>query len=103
LAAGVYVTSAVQFVPPPLGKQLVAVMDPKLPWAGAAAIANVRDGLSTSLADRVITAAVSSAVVTLCPPETGASFTAVTVRLTVAAGEVSNPSLVVNVKLSGPK
>jgi hypothetical protein len=98
----VYVTSAVQFDPPPLGKQLVAVMDPKLPCVGAAAIANVRDGLSTSEADNVMVKAVSSAVVWLCELLTGASLTAVTVRVTVAAGEVSNPSLVVNVKLSGP-
>jgi hypothetical protein len=33
---------------------------------------------------------------------TGASFTAVTVRLTVAAGEVNDPSLTVKAKLSAP-
>jgi hypothetical protein len=92
----------VQLDPPPLGVQLGVPIAPSVPWVGAVPIANVTDGLSTSLADRVITAAVSSAVVGLCALATGASFTAVIVRLTVAAGEVNDPSLTVNAKLSAP-
>jgi hypothetical protein len=102
LSAGVYVTDAVQFDPPPLGTQLAAPSVPSVPWVGAVPIANVTEALSTSLAESVITAAVSSAVVGLCPLLTGASFTAVIVRVTVAAGEVELPSLTVNPKLSEP-
>ena len=46
--------------------------------------------------------AVSSAVVTDCAFATGASFTAVTVMLMVAAAESAVPSFALNVKLSGP-
>ena len=46
--------------------------------------------------------AVSSAVVTDCALATGASFTAVTVMLMVAAAESAVPSFALNVKLSGP-
>jgi hypothetical protein len=102
LAAGVYVTVAVQLEPDPLGVQLGVPIAPSVPWVGAVPIANVNEALSTSLADSVITAAVSSAVVGLWEFDTGASFTAVIVRLTVAAGEVELPSLTVNVKLSAP-
>jgi hypothetical protein len=102
LAAGVYVTLAVQLDPPPLGRQLVAEIDPKLPCVGAVTIANDREALSTSEADNVITAAVSSAVVTLWGLETGASLSAVTVRLAVAVLEFKIPSFVRKVKLSDP-
>jgi hypothetical protein len=102
LAAGVYVTCAVQFDPPPLGAQLGVPIAPNVPCVGATPTANVKDALSISVPDSVITTAVSSAVVTPCALETGASFTAVIVRLTVAAGEVNDPSLTVNVKLSEP-
>jgi hypothetical protein len=102
LAAGVYVTCAVQFVPNPLGVQLGAPNVPKVPCVGTAPSANVTDALSTSLADNVITAAVSSAVVTDCALDTGASFTAVIVRFTVATLESKLPSFALNVKLSGP-
>ena len=91
-----------QFVPNPLGVQLGAPNVPNVPCVGAAPIANVNAALSTSAADSVITGAVSSAVVTLCALDTGASFTAVIVRFTVAAGEVNAPSLTVKVKLSAP-
>jgi hypothetical protein len=98
----VYVTEAVQLDPPPLGVQLGAPSVPSVPCVGVVPIANVNDALSTSLAASVITNAVSSAVVGLWEFATGASFTAVIVRLTVAAGEVNDPSLTVNVKLSAP-
>jgi hypothetical protein len=102
LAAGVYVTLAVQLEPNPLGVQLGVPIDPSVPWVGATPTANVNAALSISVPDSVITAAVSSAVVTDCVLLTGPSFTAVTVRFTVAAVEVNAPSLTVNVKLSGP-
>ena len=57
---------------------------------------------STSLAVSVMGFAVSSAVVTDCALATGASFTAVTVMLMVAAAESTVPSFALNVKLSGP-
>jgi phage tail sheath gpL-like len=85
-----------------MGAQLVPVIVPNVPCVGATPTANVNEALSISVPDRVITAAVSSAVVTLCALETGTSLTAVIVRLTVAAGEVRLPSLTVNVKLSAP-
>jgi hypothetical protein len=103
LAAGVYVTSAVQLDPCPLGTQLGVPIVPSVPCVGAVPIANVNAALSISVPASVIVNAVSSAVVTDCAFDVGTSFTGVIVRLTVAAGEVSNPSLVVNVKLSGPK
>ena len=55
-----------------------------------------------SLAVSVIAFAVSSGVLTDCASATGASFTAVTVMLTVAAAESTVPSFALNVKLSGP-
>ena len=91
-----------QFDPPPIGAQLGVPIVPNVPCVGAVPIANVNAALSTSLADNVIANAVSSAVVTDCALDTGASLTAVIVTLTVAAGEVKLPSLTVNVKLSGP-
>jgi hypothetical protein len=102
LAAGVYVTLAVQLDPDPLGVQVAVPIVPSVPCVGAVPIANVNAPLSISVPDNVITAAVSSAVVTLCALDTGASLTAVTVIETVAAGDVKLPSLAVNVKLSGP-
>jgi hypothetical protein len=98
LAAGVYVTLAVQLPAAQLGVPIA----PNVPCVGAVPIANVNTALSISLPDSVITLAVSSGVVTLCALLTGASFTAVIVRLTVAATETNDPSFVVNVKLSGP-
>jgi hypothetical protein len=98
----VYVTCAVQLEPDPVGVQLGVPIEPNVPWVGAVPIANVNDPLSRSVADNVITFAVSSGVVGLWEFDTGASLTAVIVRLTVAAGEVSDPSLTVNVKPSVP-
>jgi hypothetical protein len=92
----------VQLDPDPLGVQLGVPIAPSVPCNGAAPIAKVSDALSVSVADNVITNAVSSAVVWLCPLAVGVSFTAVTVIETVAAVEVNDPSLVVNVKLSDP-
>jgi hypothetical protein len=83
--------------------QLGVPIAPSVPCVGAVTTAKLRDGLSTSLPDKVITAAVSSAVVTDCAFADGATFTAVTEIVTVPAVEVSNPSLDVNVKLSAPK
>jgi hypothetical protein len=102
LAAGVYVTLAVQLVPDPLGVQLVPVIVPKVPCAGAVPTANVNVALSISAPDRGTVAGVFFAAVTDCPFAVGASSTAVIVRLTVPAVEVRLPSLTVNVKLSGP-
>jgi hypothetical protein len=64
LSAGVYVTLAVQLDPPPLGVQLGVPITPSVPCVGAVTTAKVNPGLSTSLPDKVITAAVSSGVVT---------------------------------------
>jgi hypothetical protein len=102
LAAGVYVTLAVQLEPNPLGVQLGVPIAPSVPCVGAVTTAKVKAPLSMSVPDSVITAAVSSAVVTLCALDTGTSLTAVTVIETVAAVEVRLPSLTVNVKLSAP-
>jgi len=81
----------VQLEPEPLGVQLGAPNVPNVPCVGAAPNVNVTDAVSMSVADRVITAAVSSAVVGLWEFDTGASFTAVIVRLTVATLESDNP------------
>jgi hypothetical protein len=102
LAVGVYVTLAVQLDPNPLGVQLVPVMAPTVPLVGAVTIANVNAALSMSAPDKVTTTAVFFAVDTVWPFAVGASFTAVIVRLTVAAAELRLPSLVVKVKLSAP-
>jgi hypothetical protein len=101
LAAGVYVTFAVQLDPAPLGVQVVPDTVPTVPWAGLVT-ANVNAALSISVPASVITLAVSSGVVWLCAVAVGTSFTAVIVTVTVAAAEVNAPSFVVNVKLSGP-
>jgi hypothetical protein len=98
LAAGVYVTEAVQLP----AAQLGVPSEPNVPCVGAVPTANVKAALSISLPDSVINLAVSSAVVTDCALAVGTSFTAVIVRLTVAATETRDPSFVVNVKLSGP-
>ena len=50
----------------------------------------------------VIESAASSAVVRLCAVADGASLTAVTAMLIVAAVETALPSLAVKLKLSGP-
>jgi hypothetical protein len=102
LFAGVYVTEAVQFEPNPLGVQVGVPIDPKVPFVGAVTIVNVNAALSMSDPAKVTTTAVFFAVDTVCPFAVGESFTAVIVRLTVAAAEVRLPSLTVNVKLSGP-
>jgi hypothetical protein len=102
LAAGVYVTLAVQLEPNPLGVQLGAPTVPNVPCKGAVPSANVTDALSMSVPVNVISNAVSSAGVALCALATGASFTAVIVRLTVATLESELPSLALNVKLSAP-
>jgi hypothetical protein len=57
---------------------------------------------SGSFPVNVIAFGVSSGVKTDWGFATGGSFTAVTVIVTVAGAEVSEPSLTVNVKLSGP-
>jgi hypothetical protein len=92
----------VQLEPPPDGVQVGVPIVPNVPCVGDTPFANVNDALSTSVAAKVITSAVSSAVVGLCAADTGASFTAVIVRLTVAGVEFDVPSLVMNVKLSVP-
>jgi hypothetical protein len=92
----------VQLEPDPVGVQLGAPNVPSVPCVGAVPIANVNAALSRSVAVNVMGNAVSSAVVGLCALLSGASFTAVIVRLTVAAGEVNAPSLTVKVKLSAP-
>jgi hypothetical protein len=98
----VYVTFAVQLDPRPLGVQVVPEIAPNVPCVGVAAIANVNAALSISVADNVMTWATFSNTVRPCALAVGTSFTGVIVTLTVPAVEVSNPSLVVNVKLSGP-
>jgi hypothetical protein len=98
LAAGVYVTLAVQLPAAQLGVPIA----PSVPCVGAVPIANVNAALSMSVPAKVTASAVFFAVVTLWALETGASFTAVIVRLTVDAAEVRLPSLDVTVKLSGP-
>jgi hypothetical protein len=102
LVVGVYVTLAVQFVPSPLGVQLVPVIAPNVPLVGFVTILNVNAALSMSAPANVIGKAVFFAVDKDCPLAVGASFTAVIVIDTIAAAEVRLPSLVVNVKLSGP-
>jgi hypothetical protein len=92
----VKVTNAVQVPAVQLGAPIV----PNDPWVGAATIANVNASPFASVADKAITAAVSSAVVWLCALATGAVLP--TLIDTVAAAEVRLPSLTVNVKLSGP-
>ena len=72
------------------------------PCAGPATITYVSGEPSTSVALSVIAFAVSSSVVTAWSPATGASFTAVTVSVTVAVFESRLPSFALNVKLSGP-
>jgi hypothetical protein len=98
LAAGVYVTVAVQLPAAQLGVPIA----PNVPFVGAVTILKVNAALSMSAPDKVTATAVFFTVDTVCPFAVGASFTAVTVRLTVAAGEVNDPSLTVNVKLSEP-
>ena len=63
MAAGVYVTLAVQLEPRPLGVQLGVPIAPNVPCVGAVAIANVNASPFASVPDNVITFAVSSAVV----------------------------------------
>ena len=55
-----------------------------------------------SLPVRVIAIEVSSFMLTACAVATGASLTGLTVIETVAAAELTVPSLTVKVKLSGP-
>ena len=57
---------------------------------------------SASVACSVIPTAVSSSVVALPSSATGASFTGVTVIVTVAVFESAVPSFALKVKLSGP-
>jgi hypothetical protein len=102
VAFEVYVTCAVQLVPPPLGVQLGAPIEPSVPCVGAVPTANVSDALSISDPASVIVFATFFEAVTACPLAAGTSFTAVTVIETVAAGEGKLPSFVVNVKLSAP-
>jgi hypothetical protein len=92
----------VQFVPSPLGVQLGVPIDPNVPFVGAVTIVNVNAALSMSDPAKVTATAVFFAVDTVCPFAVGESFTAVIVTLTVDAVDVRLPSLVVNVKLSGP-
>jgi hypothetical protein len=80
--------------------QLGVPIEPTVPCVGAATIENVNASPFASVADKAITAAVSSAVVWLCPLATGAVLPMLTD--TVAAAEVKLPSLTVNVKLSEP-
>src|SRR5438445_3859614 len=74
-----------------------------VPCAGPATMLYVSASPSTSLAIRMIGAAVSSAVDTLWPVATGAWLTWATVRLTVATFESTVLSLALNVKLSIPE
>jgi hypothetical protein len=96
LAAGVYVTWAVQFP----AVQLILEIAFRLPWVGAATTANVNASPFASVADKAITFAVSSAVVWLCATATGGVFPILTD--TVAAVEFNAPSFTLNVKLSEP-
>jgi hypothetical protein len=57
---------------------------------------------SASLAPSVMALGASSSVVTAWSAATGASFTFVTVIVTVAMFESAVPSLALNVKLSAP-
>ena len=102
MAAGVYVTLAVQLEPDPLGVQLGVPIELSVPLAGFVTILNVNAALSMSDPDNVIGNAVFFAVETVWPFAVGPSLAAEIVRFTVAAAEVNDPSLVVNVKLSGP-
>ena len=99
---GVYVTLAVQLDPDPLGVQVVPVIVPTDPFAGFATTLKVSAALSMSAPDNVTGIAVFFAVETDVPVAVGASLTAVIVIKTVATAEVNAPSLVENVKLSGP-
>jgi hypothetical protein len=96
LAAGVYVTAAVQLPAAQLGVPIA----PKVPCVGLATIANVNGSALASVADSVITFAVSSAVVTFCPLATGAVLP--TFTDTVPTAVPPFPSLTVYVKLSAP-
>jgi hypothetical protein len=58
--------------------------------------------LSTSVALNVMGLAVSSSVATASSVATGASLTSVTVIVTAATFESTEPSLTLNVKVSGP-
>jgi hypothetical protein len=97
LAAGVYVTVAVQ-VP---AAQLGVPINPNVPCVGAVPIANVSGSLFASVADNVMAFAVSSAVVTLWAEATGAALPIVTVTAPIAVPPF--PSLTVYVKLSDPE
>jgi len=71
-----------------------------MPWAAGAAMAAVRAGpsMSVSLASTpgaLTTRGTSSAVAYASPTATGASFTGLTVMVTVAAFELLSPSLAV--------
>src|SRR3990172_8430675 len=85
LAFGVYVTCAEVAV-----RGVIALNTPRV---GPVPIANPKQFPSASVPVRVIVTAVSSAVVTDCALATGASFTGVTVILTVAGELVEVPSL----------
>jgi hypothetical protein len=92
----VYVTTAVQLPAAQLGVPIA----PNVPCVGAVPIAKVSASPFASVPDSVITFAVSSAVVWLCPAANGAVFPIETV--TVAAAEFNAPSFVTKVKLSEP-
>ena len=92
MAAGVYVTVAVQLDPLPLGVHVAAETDPIVPWLAALAL-KLRLEESMSLADSVIVLAVSSFVEVLPSKATGASLIALTVKVTVTVFEPRAPSL----------
>jgi hypothetical protein len=96
-AAGVYVTVAVQVPAAQLGVPIV----PNDPGVGPVTIENVSRSALASVADSVITAAVSSGVVTLWPLATGAVLP--TLIVTVPTAVPPFPSLTVYVKLSDPE
>ena len=106
LVAGVYVTEAVQLEPVPANVttvvHVVPVIDPTVPFAGLVTTLKVNAALSMSAPDNVIGNAVFFAVETDVPVAVGASLTGVIVIETVTTAEVNAPSLVENVKLSGP-
>ena len=88
LLAGVYVA--------------VAPFSVAVPFAGCDAMEKVRASPSMSVPDSVMDSGTSSSVDTVCDVAVGASLSAATVIPTVAAGDVSVPSLTVKVKLSAP-
>ena len=73
---------------------------PLVPWVTAVIV--VGGSPSASFVSTAMLTPTSSSVPALSSTASGTSFTGVTVIDTVAAGDVSTPSVAVNVKPSGP-